>query len=446
MPTLLKKFLAVIHGLSLFRAAAGSLGLKMTAAGLGFINSIILARLLGPAEFGSYSIIFSIVNLAAAIAMLGLPKLTTRETATFAEHGQWSELKGKLQSAHGWVMATALLIGVVSFLFLSVGFFKHEVSWIGIAMAMGIFPLLALIQLRASILRGLHWIILADIPELLLRPAAVFLLLVVAFQSSVRINTVNALGMQFAAIVFSLITVSWLLKAKQPEQLKFAIPTPPPRLWIMACMPFLSITLIGLLEAQAPLYLLGYLGGAEQAGLYQAANQLVGIVAIGLVSVNMPLQPKLSTAWARSDMGQAQRLVTETARMAAGIGMIGVLLLLVFAEAILRLYGQQYIEASQALRILAIGQLVNALSGSCGIVLLMTGHQRIVVQGLAAALLLNFGVAYWAIPAFGMSGAALAVTVGIVFWNIYYVFSALNILGLNTTVFPIKNMANVRKS
>jgi O-antigen/teichoic acid export membrane protein len=274
----------------------------------------------------------------------------------------------------------------------------------------------------------------------------VLLLLVVVFQSSAQINTANALGIQFVAIVFAIIAVSWLLSTKQPEQLKVAISKPPPGLWVMACMPFLSITLISLLEAQAPLYILAYLGGAEQAGLYQAANQLVGIVAIGLVSVNMPLQPKLSAAWARSDLGQAQGLVTETARMAAGIGMIGVLLLLVFAEAILRLYGQQYIEASQALRILAIGQLVNALSGSCGIVLLMTGHQRIVVQGLAAALLLNFGVAYWAIPAFGMSGAALAVTVGIVFWNIYYVFSALNILGLNTTVFPIKNMANVRKS
>ena len=66
----------------------------------------------------------------------------------------------------------------------------------------------------------------------------------------------------------------------------------------------------------------------------------------------------------------------------------------------------------------------------------MTGHQRVVMQGTALALLFNVAVAYLAIPRFGVAGKkrALGATLGLVCWNTVYVAYALVRLDLNTTI------------
>ncbi len=444
MPELRRKFASVanlsklinnLRGLNLIRTAAGSLGLKIGAAALGFINGVLLARLLGPAEFGLYSIILSIINFAATLAVIGLPTFITREVAASVEYGHWNQLKGLLRTAHlGVFFATLAILSAFSILLVS-GLVKSISSWTVIIVAMILVPLIAFNQLRASILRGLHWVILADIPELLLRPIVMLILLIGAYFAYTNISTANALGMQLAAIILALVAGTWWLYTRQPELLKAARCEPPQFARLLGTLPFLGIALIAMAEGQVALYLLGYLSGTKQAGLFQAANQIVGLISIGLVAVNMPLQPKLAAAWARKDKPHAQKLITETAHMGAVISLAGVLIVFIFAEIVLGLYGSQYVEAADALRILAVGQIVNAAAGSCGILLMMTGHQKVVMLGMVLALLLNICIAYWAIPLFGVAGGALAATVGMVFWNVFYVIYALFRLRLNTTIF-----------
>ena len=81
----------------------------------------------------------------------------------------------------------------------------------------------------------------------------------------------------------------------------------------------------------------------------------MGLIAIGLAAVNSPLQPKLAAAWSRGEKAEAQRLITVTARMSIIIALPAVLVLLLFFETVLRLYGVQYVPAARALRILAMG-------------------------------------------------------------------------------------------
>lgn len=437
--TVIPKLLTVLRGFSLLRTAAGTLGLKIAATGLAFLNGILLARLLGPAEFGVYAIALSAVNFAATLAVLGLPMFATREAAALAEHRHWGRLKGLLRAAHRSTLLAVLAILGISVALLAGDIVKPTVSWLGIAIAMALVPLTALNQLRAAILRGLHWVILADIPDLLLRPLVMLLLLAGAarytFVTSSQISAVDALGMQLGAIVLALLVGTWWLTTRRPAPLKTATPEPPPKAWLLTALPFLGIMVIATLEGQVSLYLVGYLGGAQQAGLFQAANQFACLIAIGLVAVNMPLQPKVAAAWARGDKQQAQRLVAEAARMGTGIALVGMLLILIFAEALLMLYGAQYVEAAHALRILAVGQMAKAVAGSGGVVLLMAGHQRAVLQGTILALLLNVAVGYLVIPRFGVAGGALAATLGMICWTVSHAVYAWKKIGINPSIF-----------
>lgn len=416
------------------KTAIGSLGLKIGAAGLGLINGVLLARLLGPAEYGVYAIALSGVNLAATVAVLGLPMLVTREVAANAEREKWGRLKGILGATHRWTLLAVLaIVGWTTILFVG-GVAKPPVSWPLTIIAMLLVAVGAFNQLRAAILRGLNRVILADIPELLLRPAVMLVLLGCVYFTAIHAGAVHALGLQLVAGGFALAAGTWWLATRQPASLKTAAPEPIQSGWLLVALPFLGIALIGALEGQVSLYLLGYLGGAEQAGLFQAANQLVGLIVIGLVAVNMPLQPKLAVAWARGDKQYAQRLITETARMGTAIALAGTLVIMVFAEAVLRIYGDQYVEAAHTMRILAVGQMVNAAAGSCGILLMMAGHQNVVMRGTALALLINVIVAYFTIPVYGAVGGALATMLAMASWNVYFAAYSIIKLDLNPTV------------
>ena len=91
------RLITALGGFTLLRTTVATLSLKIAGAGLGFANSILLARMLGPSEFGVYAVAMSLVNLAATLAVLGLPMLVARETAANAAHDQWNHLKGFLR-------------------------------------------------------------------------------------------------------------------------------------------------------------------------------------------------------------------------------------------------------------------------------------------------------------------------------------------------------------
>jgi O-antigen/teichoic acid export membrane protein len=253
-----------------------------------------------------------------------------------------------------------------------------------------------------------------------------------AYVISLPLHVNSALLLQVNAVFLSLALGVGLRVYQMPDIVRHSTSETAHLHWARSSGTFFAITTLGLLEGQLPLYALGQMARLDQAGMFQAANLVVGVVAMGLAAVNLPLQPRLAEAWARGDKAAVQRLVTETARLASIAALPVVLLMLIMPETILGLYGEQYMQAATALRILAIGQMFNALAGSCGMLLLMTGHQRVVMQGAALALLINIGAAYVFIPRYEVSGAAFAVALSIIVWNVFYVAYAMRKLGVRT--------------
>ena len=71
---------------SLFAGVAGVGLLKLASSALAVALTIVLARLLGPVEFGSYSFAFSLATLLALPLLQGLPTLAVREAGRAAQH------------------------------------------------------------------------------------------------------------------------------------------------------------------------------------------------------------------------------------------------------------------------------------------------------------------------------------------------------------------------
>ena len=110
-------------------------------------------------------------------------------------------------------------------------------------------------------------------------------------------------------------------------------------------------------------------------------------------------------------------MVTMTAWWAALSGLAIALPLLDLAGFVLSMFGDSFTAASGALRILLLGQLVNAATGSVGSLLTMTGHERAAAVVLAVAAAAQIALGLVLIPRLGAEGAALANTASLVGWN-----------------------------
>ena len=264
-------------------------------------------------------------------------------------------------------------------------------------------------------MRGLHRSVSADLPDLLIRP----LVLLVAAIVGLAVGPWSAaefVGAQVLAAGLALaIGGTQLSRALGPKVSNEAAPITP---WSESILPFWLIGVAGIAEVQVPLILIGVLGTTDDAGLYAVAAQIVGLVVFGLVSINMPLQGRVAAAWAWDDRADAQRLITEASRYGAIVGLFGGLALLAAPEAVLALFGEEYAGAAPALRLLALGQLVNAVSGPCRIVLLMLHRHRRVLQASIVGLAVTATMGALLIPTRSVTGAAAAATAGLAVWNV----------------------------
>jgi O-antigen/teichoic acid export membrane protein len=73
---------------------------------------------------------------------------------------------------------------------------------------------------------------------------------------------------------------------------------------------------------------------------------------------------------------------------------------------------------SFALIILCVGQLFNAFSGPVGIILQMTGNQKIYQNILFVAAVINITLNISLIKDYGINGVAFATAISLSFWNI----------------------------
>ena len=97
------------------------------------------------------------------------------------------------------------------------------------------------------------------------------------------------------------------------------------------------------------------------------------------------------------------------------------------------IFGPEFLPAAPALAVLAIGQLVNAGSGSVGSLLTMTGHERDAAVGFGLSAVMNVALNVLLIPLWGPLGAAVATASSLIAWNVILSFAVYRRLRIDAT-------------
>lgn len=421
------------------RSAAGSFTIKVSRTILAFGTTVLLARVLGADGYGVFAWIMAWTGLLAIPASLGLDRLAIREVAARGATGDWGEARGVLQWS-AWTVAgsSVLLAGIV---FAAVWFIWNPSDPDLRAVFPLVFaslPFVVLTSLGHAGMRGLNHVVAAQIPENLVRPG-LFVLLVLGATLLLPRDPVpaDAALLYLVASVTGMVVAGWMLRRRIRPEMKAARSVYTPRAWIRASVPMMLVIGLAVLTSRTDTIMLGAIAGTEPAGVYFVTTRGAELILFLLTAFNMPLAPAIAALHASGDREGLQRLVTRTARLVF-IGSLPVaIVMFVFGDSFLRLFGPGFPKGHTALAILCAAHLVNALTGSVGLILNMTGFQKDAAIGVGIGAALNVVLNAVLIPTMGIEGAAIATAVSLVVWNVVLAVMVYRRIGVHTTALGV---------
>ena len=407
---------------------------RLAGAVLAFAAQVTVARIAGIAEFGSFAFVVGAINLCVAISKLGLDTAALRFEALYLGNREFSRYRGFRRYADGLALLSSLAVAAIAAYVVS-----GSDPWTGksttllMTVILIAVPCISLSALRISSLLALGEVFLAYIPELMLRPVTIITGCLILAGTTGHLNAEQALSVFGVAATLSLIFSTASTRLRTPEGISLSREVDySMRSWSDASLTFLASTVVYFGLTQVDILIVGYLLGDAAVGGYAAAARCAVYLTLFLVAVQRTVAPLISEHYARRDREDTQRILDVIAAAGGVPGLAAGILVFVFAEPVMRLFGEGFGEAAVLLRILAVGQVVNCLTGASGVTMNMTGHHRaaLVIQ----LSFLVFGVAGTIVAAkyFGIAGVACVTAATVSGWNLVSVWYVRHTTGLKT--------------
>lgn len=437
LPAFIRQRLGSEVDRSFTSGSLSAMGIRVAGTAILLLLQILLARVLGPQQYGEYIYVLNWINVLAVGAACGMDTASLRFVAAYEGTRDGPRLRGFLSNSLRIVLVASLVLATA--LAGCVLTFPGQISAslrATLLAACFLLPAAALLLLLASLLRGFKHVAMAMAPQFVLRPVLLgvgVLILYLTLGYPPATVTVMALD---SIVAFGLTTVMLLyLWRKLPESLKRGERRYEIRLWTTTAWPMLAITAIRMTMNKVDILMIGLLLGTTVAGTYAVAVQLATLISFGLFSVNMVAAPLIAQLHAQQRHLELQRLVRLGALATSSFAVMTGTLLLLLGKPALRLFGPAFVVSYGPLCVLVVAQIANSLTGSVGFIMTMTGHEKTAAKVTALAGGLNVILALLLIPRFGALGAAIATGIASITWNVILVILVQRRVEIHSTVF-----------
>jgi O-antigen/teichoic acid export membrane protein len=192
----------------------------------------------------------------------------------------------------------------------------------------------------------------------------------------------------------------------------------------------LAMDVVGFLYSQTDKVVLGLYLNARSVGIYAAAAAIVAFVPIALQSVNQIFSPTIADLHARGEVELLNRLFQTLTKWITALTLPLAAVVILFARALMRIFGPDFESGWAILAIGTVGQLVNCAVGSVGYLLLMSGNERKLVRIQTIVGVATVVGSLLLVPKWGMVGAALAAAAGNAGSNLWCLWEVRRALGL----------------
>ena len=383
---------------------------------IGIVRTKAFAVLLGPAGYGMMGAYLLIVDLSRTFAQLGINASGVRQIADSAASGDTLRIARTVTVLRRISLACALLGALllvalsrpVSSLSFGTSVHGTSVAWLALAV---FFSVVAGGQ--GALLQGMRRI--ADMAKLAVLGGVLGMLvgvpLVYVYGETGLVPTLVAAAACSAA-------TSWWYSRKiriDTPSLSVAVVASESAALLKLGMAFMASSLLTMGAAYVVRIIVLRQAGLDAAGFYYAAWTLGGLyIGFVLQALAMDFYPRL--VGVVHDNQECNRLVNEQAQVSLLLAVPGVVATLTFAPlAIYLFYAAGFSAAVDVLRWICLGMALRVLTWPIGYIVVAKNRQVLLFSTELAWTVVNVGLTWWCVSAFGLKGAGIAFFASYVF-------------------------------
>jgi O-antigen/teichoic acid export membrane protein len=397
------------------------------------------AKILGPFQLGIFELCVAIVRAFSSIAAMGLQTSLIRFVSIYKKANDQAKLKGVLSFSVITVFVSSIALSVALFFsaeFISINVF-HELQLTNPLrlFSLSIF-LVSIFNIFLSAFRGTKNMKYAAIIDAFQPFAALLLFIIFLFFFKVKIWA--AIWAWILSYLACIVVAYFQLIKKLPFLIKKDIKGLVKKKDIISyTLPLAFISIITVFFHQIDMVMIGYFLSPYEVGLYKPASQLALLVSFPLTIFNTVFATTIAEYYHMKKLKELRYLFKVVVRWIFSISLPAVLFIFLLNKELLFLFGKQYGQANQVLVILSIAQLINALVGSVGLTLAMTGRQKILLSVTLFANMLNITLNVILIPSLGITGAAISTLISLGLCNIVCLFFVIKNIKINPFSFNL---------
>ncbi|MEN8154323.1 MAG: MATE family efflux transporter [Acidobacteriota bacterium] len=427
MIAIIKKFRDDVNIAELLKGASATFFIRSGALVFNFILVYLISKNFGVKELGVYSLSLILLQIVTVIGKMGTDTAMMRFVSEYSINRNFNSVKKMSRLALSIILPFSVILSFFVFFYsdkIAVLVFNKNylTPFLKIA-AIGIVPNVFLF-LNVERIRGLKQIKYYSFFYFLSVPLFTSVLL------GVSILLLNGIVHPLIAYILSVILSSvlslfiWTRKFDFIKK-KFKDSSIGSDLSKVSYLPLMKLALpllmtksLMLLMGWADTIMLGIFRSTFEVGLYRVPLRISMISSIFLIAFNSILGPKLTELWEKGKIDELQRIMKLSTAFIFWASLPLFLILLVFRDQFLGIFGAEFKTVSLALILLLLGQFVNSFVGSVSLLLMVTKRQVVIQNVMFIGTFINILINYFMIPVYGINGAAFASMTSIIFINV----------------------------
>lgn len=426
-----------LHFKEILFGSVNTLILKVLGMLIALGVTLFISKKYGAEGIGLYNLSVRTIIFLAFASTLGIDTAILRYTGEFNNKESQHKLKLLYKHSVQIVFPVSVIIGLLLFLTtdLIANALFHNIKYTGPLRILSIIlPFLAILNISVQYIRGLRFIKISESLRSVIRPFIIIILLsILGFYIDhylLPIFTFSA-----AVIISTLISIFFIYKKNLKIHLHSKNYFTKNEL-LKTSMPMLVITLVIFLQTNMSIYFLEAHTNTEQVGIFSVSLRLAALISLVLIAIKTISAPKFSELYWSNQHIELQKVIFHSSKLIFAFSTILAVILVLFSHTILQVFGNDFVQGKTTILILTIGYVISSISGSVGVLLNMTGHQKslrnILLLILPISLLLNLIL----VPIYGINGAALVNMITLSLSNIIPAIYCIKKLNLITFYIP----------
>ncbi len=422
-----------LHLKEIIRGSSVAVFLRFTGIFLGYLFTLLITRNYGAKAMGVFSLSIVVLEIGSVFGKLGTDSAILKFVPEYLAKGKtetaFLTYKRILKTVFFASIATASLFYFYSHNIALSIFKKPNLTQALRIASLSIVPF-ALLSLHREAIRGLKKIkeyMLLQQPGLFITASFVILIFLL---NGFKSDTAPLISYTIALISMCMVAFwFWNKEIKEKLTPKHKGKALPMKHIFSVSLPMMMSNSLIVIMSIADTAVLGIYRPESEVGIYTVAYKLAALSAVGLFAVNAIAVPKIVECWGKNDLNSLTKIARQSATLTFFAALPVILFFFSAPDFVLKIFGKEFSNGSNALRILLIAQGVNAFFGSNDNIVKMTGHQVFHQNTIIAASILNVSLNFLLIPLYGLKGAAFATAFSTLFWNSVFSFKVKKILG-----------------